>query len=125
MHYCLTGAVRILSTISFVRSAQARIGSPSAHLTSTDVAPSLSMSTLMRPAFPSRRPSLPSPSFSLAFSFSFAFPLTLSFTLAFHFPFTLSLSVGVGAHAERNAERGDARGKNQGGATGHAGCSGI
>jgi hypothetical protein len=48
--YCLTGAARILSTISLVRSAQARIGSPSAHFTSTVVAPSPSMSTLIRPA---------------------------------------------------------------------------
>ncbi len=59
--YCLTGMARILSTISLVRSPQARIDSSSAHLTSTVVRPALSMSTLMRPALPSRRLSLPSP----------------------------------------------------------------
>src|SRR5882724_2776468 len=65
--------------------------------------------------------------FSLAFSFSlaFAFALSLSFTFAFtfpfHFSFAFTLSKGVGAHTERDAERGYAGGKCQGGAAGYAG----
>src|ERR1700693_2072596 len=131
--YCLTGAARILSTISLVGAGAHRLTFRAFYVNgrrtfAVDVypdTPGLSFAAAFL-------------AFTLAFSFTlslpFAFALTLSFTLtfgfslalalafSFHLSFPLSLRVGVGAHAERDSERGDAGRKCKRPAAGHAGC---